>query len=92
LIVIDGDLNLRPRESGAHEEQAQPGLHRGLGLGLGQVNDTPKPGDALGSRMLLDVAEQLGDGDHAGMKEQVRGHDAFCQRIPATEVDHRAER
>jgi hypothetical protein len=41
--------------------------------------------------MLLNIGVELGDRDHAGMKDQVRGDDAFCQRIPASEVDHRAE-
>ena len=41
--------------------------------------------------MLRDIGAQLGDGDQAGMKEQVRSNDSFCQWISASEVHRSTE-
>ena len=79
LDVTDGNLSLGPGKSGEHQEHPQPSLHCGLGLRLGQVNNTPKPSDALGSRMPGDMSAQLGDGDKRSVKEQVGGYNAFDQ-------------
>jgi hypothetical protein len=71
FVVMDRNLNLRPWESSEYEEDPQPGLHCGLGFRLRQLNNAPKPGDALCSRMLSDMHAKLGDGDQPGMKGQV---------------------
>ncbi|HEV2033076.1 MAG TPA: hypothetical protein VGU71_02585 [Candidatus Dormibacteraeota bacterium] len=55
MIVTNGNLNLRPRESGKYEEHPQPGLHWGFGLLLGKVNNIPEPCDVLSSSMLSDI-------------------------------------
>jgi hypothetical protein len=68
-IVMDGTLNLWPRESGEYEKHAKASLHRRLRIRLGQVNYTPQPCDALGSRMLTDICAQLVDGHQLRMKE-----------------------
>ena len=91
LNVMDRTLNLRPREPSEHEEHPESGLHWRLGPGLGQVDNTPKPGDAFGSRMLSDICAQLGMGNPFGMKDHVRGDDSFCQWISASEDDDRSE-
>jgi hypothetical protein len=90
LIVVDGTLNLRPREPGAHEEHSQPGLHWGLGLRLSQGNYPAEPSNALGFRVLSDISAQSCDGYQPGVKDQIRGDDSFCQWISAAEVDHGA--
>ncbi|HEY8864317.1 MAG TPA: hypothetical protein VIO37_09120 [Candidatus Dormibacteraeota bacterium] len=92
LIVMDGNLNLRSRESGQHEDHPQPGLHWGFGLRLGQVDNTSEPRDALGSSMLGNMGTQIGDGNEPGMKEHVRADDPFGEWISASEVDHRTDR
>jgi hypothetical protein len=92
LIVVDRYLNFRLRESRQHEQHPQASLHRGLGLRLRQVNNTPKPSDTLDSRMLGDIRAQFVHRHQPGMKEHVRCDDTFCQRISASEVDDRTER
>jgi hypothetical protein len=77
VVVMDRNLNIRPGKSSEHEEHSQPGLHRGLGLRVSLVHNPPKPGDALCSRMLGDIAVQLGDGYQFGMEEHVRCDDSF---------------
>ena len=91
LIIVDGNLNLRPWKSGQQAEHTQPGFHRGFGLRLGQADNTSKPRDAFGPRMLGHIGTQVGDGDLPGMKKQVRGDNTFCQWDPATKVCHCAE-
>src|SRR5437660_9870818 len=63
VIVTDGNLNLRPGESRQHKENSEPGLHGGFGLRLREVNNTPKPSDALGFRMFGHMKAQVGDRD-----------------------------
>jgi hypothetical protein len=66
---MDWNLNLRPRESRQHDDHPQSGLHCGFGLRISQVDHTPKPSDAFGSRMLRYVVAQFRDVNQAGMKE-----------------------
>jgi len=91
LIVADGNLNLWTRQSGEHEKHAKPGLHWGLGLRLGQVNDAPEPSDSLGTRMLGGVAAELGERHQPCMQEHVRGDHSLDQRPPTGEVKDRTE-
>jgi hypothetical protein len=90
-IVMDRNLNFGPREPSKNEEHPQPSLHRRLGLRLGKTNHAPKPRNPFGSRMLVDISAQLVHRNQVGMKEHVRGHDPFRQRVPAADVNHRAE-
>ena len=85
------NLNLWPWKSGNHEQHPQPGLHWGLGLLLGQVDNTPKPRDAFSFRMACHVGAQLGHRHELCMKEQVRSDDSFRQRISTAKVHQRAE-
>lgn len=64
---MDGNLSIRPREPGKHQEHPQPGLHGGLGLRLGQVNHAPKPRDALGSPVRADKGAHFRDRNQPGM-------------------------
>jgi hypothetical protein len=77
LTVMDGNLNLRPRKSGKHEQHPQPGLHWGLGLRLGQVNNVPKPSDAFSSRMICNIIPQLGHRHELCMKKHVCSDDSL---------------
>jgi hypothetical protein len=77
LVVIDRNLNLRPWESSEYEEHSQSGLHCGLGLRLRQLNNAPKPGDALDSWMLSDMLAKIGDADQPGMEGQVHSDDSL---------------
>jgi hypothetical protein len=79
LIVIDGNLKLRPRKSGEYQQHTEPGLHWGFGLRFGQINNAPKPFDASGPGMLTDVSAQFADRDQLGVKEHVDGNDSFGQ-------------
>src|SRR5260370_19505699 len=89
--VADGNLNLRPRKSGEHEEHPKPGLHWGLGLRLAQVNNAPEPSDSLGTRMLCGIAAELGDRDQPRIQEHVRGDHSLDQWLSAGEIDDRTE-
>jgi hypothetical protein len=92
LMVMDRNLNPRPWEAGEHEEHSEPGLHGGLGPRLGQVNNAPKPSDALGSRMLGEVDAQFGDGNQPCMKDEVHSDHPFRQWISSSKVDRGTER
>src|SRR5229473_5023913 len=91
LIIMDRNLNFWPREPGQHEQHPQPTLHRGLGLRLRQVNNTPKPSDALDSRVLGNIRTQFDDGNQPRMKEHVRSDNSFCQWVTTRQVDDRSE-
>ena len=90
-IVMDGNLNLRPRKSGQHEQHPQPGLHWGLGVRLGQVDNSPQPRDALDSTMFCDVTAKLSRGHEPRVKEEVHGDDPFRQWISSAQVHRRAQ-
>jgi hypothetical protein len=91
LSVMDRRLNFWQWETGEQEEHPQPRLHWGLGLRFGQADNAPKPGNALGFRVLADIGLQLGGADKPCMKEHVHGDDSFSQWISASEVGRCAE-
>lgn len=63
IVVTDGNLNLRLRKSGEHEEHPQARLHSGLSFRLGQNHNTAESSDALCSRVLGNISVHLRDGN-----------------------------
>jgi hypothetical protein len=90
-VVMDGNLNLWPRKSGEDEKHPKPGLHWGLGLRLGQINNVPEPSDSLSTRMLRGTAAELCDRHQPRMQEHVRNDNSLEQRLSADEVNDRTE-
>src|SRR5437879_1481376 len=46
-VVVQCDLDFRSRQTIEHQQQAQPGLHGGLGCAIGEPERSSEPHDSL---------------------------------------------
>jgi hypothetical protein len=73
-----------------HDDQPDPGLHRGLRQAVGQPDDVVELRAAPGAEMALTETGDVGGVEPVGVAEGVDGHHRLDQRQVAGQVEGRA--
>jgi len=91
-LVVHRQLGARPREAGADHQQPQPGLPRGLGAGVDQLQYRADPGQTAAAAVALGQPCHVGERESGGPGQCVDRDDRGVGGVAAGQVERGALR
>jgi hypothetical protein len=91
FVIVERNLDLRPRQSAQDEQHPKPALHRRLSRGLYQVDDAPELPDSPCPGPRRGELPKFLKPNKPGMQRHIRYDDGLYKRRPAGKVEHRAD-